>query len=98
MDKVTVLIASGGNSLSIPCRLFPDMETGKKRCDEIFGMEGKTESECVRYDIDLENGEEKPWPISTQLFTNFYYGCGGPYTFLLIEIDFDTKFVGFDLD
>lgn len=97
MNKVIVLIAEGANDLSMPCRMFPDMETAKNRCDEIFGIEGEAKSERFVYKIDLES-EEKPWPISSELFTRFYYGCGSPYMFVLTEVEFDTKFVGFDLD
>lgn len=97
MSKVTVLIAEGANDLSIPCRIFPNMEVAKIVCDGIFGIEGETKPECVVYKVNLE-GEEEPWPISKQLFTHFYYGCGGPDVFVLTEVEFDTKFVGFDLD
>jgi hypothetical protein len=97
MDKVIVLIAHGGNDLEVPCRLFPDMETGKKRCDEILGMEGEETKHGYRYEKDLED-EKEPWPISSELFTRFYYGCGGAYVFTLQEVPFDTKFVQWDLD
>ncbi|HEC64609.1 MAG TPA: hypothetical protein ENI23_04895 [bacterium] len=96
-DKVTVLTACGGNDMEIPCRLFPNMKVAKLVCDGIFGMEGKEYSRGFSYQIDLES-EEEPWPISNELFTSFYYGCGGPYKFVLTEIGFDVKFVGFDLD
>lgn len=95
--KVTVLIAEGGNGFEMPCRIFPDMETAKERCDELLGMEGKEIKEGFAYSIDLEK-EEDPWPISKSIFTRFYYGCGGVYSFYLTEVGFDTKFVGFDLD
>jgi len=98
MNKVVVLIADGPNEVRVPCRIFPDMDTAKDRCDEIFGMEAKlTKSGNVIYDKDLER-EEDPYPISNELFTSFYYGCGGAYRFSLAEVDFDTKFVGFNLD
>lgn len=97
--NTVVLIAYGPNSIEIPCRLFEDLETGKQICDKIFDMEGKlSESgDVVRYRKDLEDGDEEG-VISKQLFTSFYYGCGGPYTFVLKEVAFNTKFVPFDLD
>ena len=97
MDKVTVLIAEGGNGLEMPCRIFSDMDTAKKKCDEILGMEGKKIDGGFGYQIDLDE-EKDPWPMSKAIFTRFYYGCGGVYGFYLTEIEFDTKFVGFDLD
>ena len=98
MDGVIVLIAHGPNGLDIPCRLFGDMDIAKKRCDEIFGKEGKEVSNgAFVYKVDLES-EIDPWPISEKLFTRFYYGCGGPDTFTLVICTFDTKFVGWDLD
>jgi hypothetical protein len=76
----------------------------EKRCDEIFGVKGEEIfdkksgiSKGSRYKVDLES-EEKPYPISTELFTRFYYGCGDPYEFSLIEVPLDTKFIGWDLD
>ncbi len=96
-DKVTMLIACGPNSIEVPCRIFPDMETAKTKCDEIFGIEGTPGESGYTYKVDLED-EKKPWPISNELFTEFYYGCGGPYPFVLVEVEFDTKFVGFNLD
>jgi len=99
MNKVTVLIAVGGNDLMVPCRLFEDLETGRKICDEILGMEGvpSESGDIINYDKDLENDDEDG-VISKQLFTRFYYGCGGVYSFILKEVAFNTKFVGFDLD
>jgi hypothetical protein len=99
MNKVAVLIAIGGNDLMIPCRLFEDLETGKRICDEIFNMEGeRSESgDVITYNKDLEDDDEYG-VISKQLFTRFYYGCGGPCPFILQEVSFNTKFVGFDLD
>jgi len=104
MNSVIVLIAHGPNDFSVPCRMFDSMSKAKERCDEILGKEGeqmldKTTGDLkgFRYKIDLES-EKKPWPISSKLFTSFYYGCGGPYVFTLTPVEFDTKFVGFDLD
>lgn len=96
---VAVLIAVGGNDLMVPCRIFGDLETGKQICDEILGIEGKPSKsgDVIRYEIDLENDDEGG-VISEQLFTRFYYGCGGVYSFILREVPFNTKFVGFDLD
>jgi len=99
MDTVAVLIAKGGNDLEVPCRLFENMEVGKARCDEIFsaiGVKGETtKNGSVYYNVDLEDVDKS---ISEELFTGFYYGCGGVYGLILKEIAFDTKFVGFDLD
>jgi len=98
MDKVAVLIAVGGNDIMIPCRIFEDLETGKQICDKILDMEGKlSKSGDIRYEKDLESDDEGG-VISEQLFTHFYYGCGGVYPLILREVPFNTKFVGFDLD
>ena len=98
MNKIAILIAIGGNRLEIPCRLFEDLETGKQICDKIIGIEGiPLESGVINYDKDLENDDENH-TISKQLFTHFYYGCGGVYQLVLKEVPFNTKFIGFDLD
>lgn len=99
MSKIAVLIAVGGNDLMVPCRIFEDLETGKQICDKILGMEGETSDhgDVIKYEKDLEN-DDKDGVISCQLFTHFYYGCGGVYSFILREVPFDAKFVGFDLD
>ena len=98
MNKVAVLIACGGNDLEVPCRLFEDLETGKQICDKILGVEGEIlKSGSIRYNKDLEDDDEDG-VISKQLFTRFYYGCGGVYTLILTEVPFNTKFIGFDLD
>ena len=99
MNTVTVLIACAANELDIPCRLFEDLETGKQACDKIFGMEGELSKagDVIRYKKNLDR-DDKDDAISEQLFTNFYYGCGGPYVFVLKDVPFDTKFIGFDLD
>ena len=99
--NTVVLIAYGPNNIEIPCRLFEDLETGKQICNEIFGMEGELlkheDKDVIRYRKDLDD-EDEGNIISEQLFTSFYYGCGGPYTFVLREVDFNTKFVPFELD
>jgi len=96
---ITVLIAYGPNSVEVPCRIFENMEDGRAYCDPLFakiGVEPKDYDGGVRYsaDLDAEGGEE----ISKELFTSHYYGCGGPYPFGLVEVPFNEKFVGFDLD
>lgn len=94
-----LLIASFANDLEIPCRIFPDIETGKKRCDEIFGFKGKeVDNDRFVWSIDLDNGTDKSEEISDELFTHHYYGNGGPDMFGLSEIQYDTKFLPFDLD
>lgn len=99
MDKVTVLIAVGANDIMVPCRLFENLVIGKQICDEIFGMEGEQleSRKVIRYRPDLDNEDEEA-VISNQLFTHFCYGCGGICHFILQEVPFNTKFIGFDLD
>jgi len=78
------------------------MEDGRAYCDPLFAKinvlpEPDTGLGGVRYAADLEvaeGGEE----ISAELFVSHYYGCGGPYPFVLQEVPFNEKFVGFDLD
>ena len=98
---ITVLIACGPNSVAIPCRIFESMEAAREYCDPLFAkadVPPKIDSSGnVRYSADLESvegGEE----ISKELFTSHYYGCGGPYPFILQEVPFNEKFVEFDLD
>jgi len=105
---ITVLIACGANELMIPCRIFENMKKGIESCDKIFmpyiKKEDKiqTSSEKVVYKcypenlIDHKNGHKDP--VSEQLFTKYYYGCGGPYRFVLKCVEYDKKFVSFDLD
>ena len=98
---ITVLIAGGPNSVEVPCRIFPDMATGRKRCEEIFGVPGRESSDAVIWgfkEIDLDTTSESNTAVSEKLFTSHYYGCGGPGPFTLKEVPFDEAFVGFDLD
>ena len=97
---ITVLIAYGPNSVAVPCRMFENMEDGRAYCDPLFakvnvGPEADS-SGGVRYSANLEGIEDDE--VSTELFTSHYYGCGGPYPFVLKEIPFNEKFVPFDLD
>ena len=97
---ITVLIACGPNSVEIPCRVFKNMEDGRAYCDPLFAKVGAGPEAAsggdIRYSVDLE--EIKDEEVSEELFTSHYYGCGGPYPFILKEISFNEKFVGFDLD
>ena len=97
---ITVLIAYGPNSVTVPCRLFENMEDGRAYCDPLFAkinIRPETDSSGgVRYSANLEGIEDEE--VSEALFTSFYYGCGGPYPFVLKEIPFNEKFVPFDLD
>jgi len=104
---IAVLIACGPNSIEVPCRIFENIEAGKQRCDEIFGVEGEVvttqlDGKTVYYYEYRKYLEEEPREISKEmsdkLFTKHYYGCGGPGPFVLAEVEFNTKFVGFDLD
>lgn len=96
MDKVTVLIAQGPNSVDIPCRFFENMETGLGKCRKILGVEPKKlAANEYLFEIDLEEASSE---ISEELFTGYYYGCGGVYGLLLKQVPFDTKFLEFDLD
>jgi hypothetical protein len=83
------------------------METGIKRCTEIFGappmLSKENEIRWNNYDRQLENvkGSDGDWensPLAKQLFTYYYSGCGGTGWFVLKHVAFDTAFVGWDLD
>jgi hypothetical protein len=100
---ITVLIAEGANNMEVPCRIFETMKDARDFCDPLFvklGVLSHMFDGDVQYDADLEEEWEKNGnnDISEELFTHFYYGCGGVYRFTLKEIPFNTKFVGFDLD
>ena len=97
---IAILIAHGPNSIEIPCRIFESVKDGRAYCDPLFAKVNagpKANSNgSVRYSVDLEViGDEE---VSQELFTNHYYGCGGPYRFILQEVPFNEKFVPFDLD
>ena len=98
---VTLLIAVGGNDLEIPCRIFQNMALAKKECGKIFGFEGTINpygDHVYSKDMDPNEIDDEGKRISDELFTNYYYGCGGPYCFILKEVDFNTKFLSWDLD
>ncbi len=100
MGTIAVLIAEGANDFMLPCRIFTDMASGRESCDRIFGIAGVAGEDFedrVVYRADLDS-EKDPWPISDELFAGWYYGCGAPYRFILKEVDFDTKFIRYDLD
>lgn len=93
-----VLIAHGPNSVKVPCRLFEDMEGGEESCDKIF--------EDCEHDKAI-NGGEVIYDIrevvlndvvSDKLFDSHYYGCGEAYRFTLKEVQWDSKFVNWNLD
>ncbi len=98
---ITILIAYGPNSLVIPCRIFESMEDGRAYCDPLFAKVGSgpmaDSSGGTRYNVELETVEGGE-AVSAELFTTHYYGCGGPYPFILQEVPFNEKFVSFDLD
>ena len=97
---ITVLIACGPNSIEIPCRIFENMQSAREYCDPLFAKAGanpEADINGIRYSADLESspaGKE----ISAELFVSHYYGCGGPYPFILMEVPFNSKFVCFNLD
>lgn len=97
---ITVLIAYGPNSIAVPCRIFENMEDGRAFCDPLFAKVGSgpmaSANGNVRYEVDLETIKDEE--VSDELFTGHYYGCGGPYPFVLREVAFNEKFVPFDLD
>ena len=101
---ITVLIAQGPNGIEIPCRLFKTMDDGRTYCDKLFAKLNVTlkiiNSTSVYYSVDLEEEWEKYGnnDISEELFTRFYYGCGGVYGMTLKEVPFNTQFVKWDLD
>lgn len=99
-----VLIAAGANDLKIPCRIFDNFGEAEAFCDKLFlphaevtkkenTVDGST---VLLYNCDLDDLDNDD--ISDVLFTNHYYGCGGPYRFILTYVGYDSKFVGFDLD
>ena len=98
---ITILIAYGPNSIAIPCRIFENVEAGREYCDPLFakiGEEPAVEFDGnIRYNADLDSIDEND-EVSAELFTDHYYGCGGPYRFVLQEVPFNEKFVPFDLD
>ena len=101
---IAVLIARGPNEIEIPCRLFKTMEDGRTYCDKLFAKLDVApkvrNSKYVYYAVDLEEEYEKYGNnnVSEELFTSFYYGCGGVYGMMLKEVSFNEKFVRFDLD
>ena len=101
---ITILVAIGRNDINVPCRIFKDLETGKIECDKIFGIEGKYNEKYnnFRYDVDLDfakSEEERDVNrrISKELFTHYNYGCGGPSSFVLVEIEPNSKFLKWSL-
>ncbi len=107
MKKVAILVGIGDNQFEFPCRIFENMEQGKRFCKELFGNDsGSYEYDCDEAEETVEEDGETPIPalfnketkIANELFTHWYFGCGGLYDFELREVDFNSKFVGFDLD
>lgn len=109
-----VLIARGPNSVEVPCRLFPSMQLGLRRCTELFGRgptSGKDGEAHWGYDketkwdvyellknVEDPRGDMEESPLCKELFMYYYDGCGGVGSFVLKEVAWDKPFVGFDLD
>lgn len=101
-NKIAVLIALGPDKgVEVPCRFFPNMESGKRECDKIFGRNGEVHSDGVarvRYPLYTSwRTTAEIYKIANNLFTSYYDGWGEAWVFLLKEIEFNTKFVSFDL-
>jgi len=98
---ITLLIAVGGNDIEIPCRVFENLESAIEECDKIFGFEsiiGPYGTHVYNKSMDPNDIDDDGERISSELFIKYYYGCGGPHCFELKEVDFNTKFISWDLD
>jgi hypothetical protein len=99
LSLITVLIAKGPNNVEVPCMLFESLDNAVVYCDELFAPYKRIEKDdgTIRYNIDIEAMDNCDI-LSERIFTNWYYGCGAPYPFVLKQVAFATPFVGFDLD
>ncbi len=93
MEKITILIAQGGNDLQIPCRIMKDVEEARDFCKglelEPIGDSG------MRYGLpDLDDNLE----LAEKIFTSYYGGCGGAYIIIIKEVKFNEALVNWDLD
>src|SRR5574338_154678 len=102
MDKVCVLIASGPNSVAVPCRIFRSQEDGKAFMVQNFGLP-KRWDKAERKLVEDPNGWS--WPMERDdeeklkaLFEFYYDGCGEVGALHLKSVAFDSVFVGWDLD
>lgn len=97
--SIAVLIAHGPNDVEVPCVIFENLEQGKEKCDELFKCYPSRvrDDGSIIYSVYLEDlGEDDN--ISDKIFIRHYYGCGGAGPFILTEVGFGQKFIGWDLD
>ena len=93
MEKVTMLMAQGGNELEIPCRVMKSVEEARNFCKELE-LEPLGDSE-MRYGLpDLDENSE----LAEKIFTSYYGGCGGAYVIIIKEVGFNEALVSWDLD
>lgn len=94
-DKVAMLVAMTPDRDLIPCRIFPNMEVGKARCEQIFQQKGHEDaSGRILYDVHILQDNE----ITEVLFTSFYAGGHGLNTLFLQEVVMDSKIVPFNFE
>ncbi len=90
----TILIACGGNAVNVPCRIFSNEAEGQAFLDLLLTLDptAKRKVDRIRFQDDL------PESVTDLIFTQYYGGCGGAYTFVLESVPTDTKFINWNLD
>ena len=89
------LIWSGGNSLNVISMIFPSKKAGLEYLVPIIGVPVSEDENDVSWDFDAEKASNAK---IAKLFTNWYFGCGGPSSPSLVRAKFGKPLVGFDLD
>lgn len=90
---ITVLIALGPNNVEVPCRIMESVKAAQEFCEGL-GLKPTIKNKLA-YDLpNLDDDRD----MAAKIFTRYYGGCGDAYRLRIEEIEFDTPFVGFDLD
>jgi hypothetical protein len=90
--SIAVVVARGANDVKIPCLTFETVEAADTFLTDILGPADG----AGRYGSHLS--EAQVADCADKFFLYYYDGCGGIYSFVVLEVEHGQPIVGFDLD
>ena len=93
MDKVWMLIGLGANSVMVGARVFKSEEDGLAFMANWGDLTLKRNA-CKHAYWNVDDAH----PCHSTIYTSYYNGCGGVYSYLLKPVSFGEAFARFDLD
>lgn len=104
MKSVFILVGEGANSVEFPCLWFSTEEKAVAYIEPVLGKGKRNKKGCLCWNADIEEKwgtdeyeENKETDPATKFFISYYNGCGGIYSFKLMEVKEGTPFAVFDL-